>query len=252
MPNGGHLRIEATNETLERPPPAVADLPPGRYTVLTVADTGCGMTPEVVSKVFDPFFTTKAVGKGTGLGLSTVFGIVEQASGKIAVASEPGRGSTFTVYLPVCDEPRHPVRVEAEEQAQRGGRETVLLVEDEDAVRRSARRMLERNDFRVIEARQGREALRLLEAHERVDVVLSDIVMPEVSGKELMRAVAETWPEIPVVLMSGYAHNQDASPLSGPVLSKPFSEKALLARVREALDGARRTGSAVVPTVPAA
>jgi two-component system, cell cycle sensor histidine kinase and response regulator CckA len=256
MPNGGHLRIEARNETVDKAPPGCGDLAPGKYAVLAVGDTGCGMTPEIICKIFEPFFTTKAFGKGTGLGLSTVFGIVEQAKGSIAVASEPGRGSRFTIYLPVCDAPEDRDRVQAQGEAHRGRNETVLLVEDEEPVRRAARRILERNHFRVIEASNGVEGLRMLEAHHRVDVILSDIVMPELSGKELVRAVAETRPEIPVVLMSGYAHHQDVSPLSGVVLLKPFTETTLLGRIREALESVPRIGGshplASTPTSPTA
>jgi PAS domain S-box-containing protein len=240
MPNGGHLRIEARNETFAQAPPGCGDLPPGKYAMLAVADTGCGIAPEIIGKIFDPFFTTKTLGKGTGLGLSTVFGIVEQANGRIAVTSDPGRGSTFTVYLPACDAPDDRDSVPTRQEVHRGRSETVLLVEDEEAVRRSARRVLERNDFRVIEACNGVEALRVLEAHDRVDVILSDVAMPELSGKELSRAVADTRPDIPVVLMSGYPHHQDESPLSAVVLSKPFTDSTLLARIREALESARR------------
>jgi CheY-like chemotaxis protein len=206
--------------------------------VLSVADTGSGISPEILPMIFEPFFTTKEKGHGTGLGLSTVYGIVKEAGGTIAVSSSPGRGTTFTLYLPACqsDEshdarPAHVSRV-------RGRGERVLVVDDEDAVRRVARRMLEENGFSVLEVGSAAEALRRLRDEGPVDVVLTDVVMPQVSGTELAAAVRTLRPQqpgVPVVFMSGYSDWPSGPDDAAQVLLKPFTADALVARVREAL-----------------
>jgi PAS domain S-box-containing protein len=241
MPGGGEIRIGTSNVTIERPPPGCEALASGRYAVLSVSDEGCGMAPEVLSRIFEPFFTTKDKGKGTGLGLSTAYGIVEQARGRIAVASEPGKGTTFTVYLPTDESAaREELKVE-ETPRERGHGQTVLVVEDEDAVRRVARRMLEENGFSVLEAGCVAEGLRRLQ-DDSVDLVLTDVIMPQGSGTDLEAAAAELRPNVPVVLMSGYSDWQRASARSGRVLVKPFTADALVARIHEALASGGRGG----------
>jgi PAS domain S-box-containing protein len=237
MPAGGTLRIETHNE--EVAPGAVAGLPPGRYVALAVQDNGAGIPPDVLPRIFEPFFTTKQPGKGTGLGLATVHGVVEQAHGKIAVTSAPGRGTRFTIRLPVCGTAATPARAVAREAPPHGHGERVLLVEDDDAVRSTIRRMLERNGYAVLEATSGREALARFRATPDVALVLSDSVMPEGSGPALAAAIRESRRAVPVVLMSGYA-DRESGP--DPVIAKPFTSGTLLATVQRALARAAPAG----------
>jgi signal transduction histidine kinase/CheY-like chemotaxis protein len=235
MPTGGELRVSTSNSMLEHPPANCEGLAPGRYALLTIEDTGSGMTPEILSKMFEPFFTTKEKGKGTGLGLSTVYGIVEEAHGTIAVTSVPGQGTTFTIYLPACDEAQVLSPPLPDVSRKRGQGEKILLVEDEDKVRGIVRRILEDSGFCVIAARSAAEALRHLQDGGAADLVLSDIVMPQVSGTELATSIRALRPGLPVVLMSGYSEWQRMSPEYGPVLQKPFTAEGLVARLQEAL-----------------
>jgi CheY-like chemotaxis protein len=199
------------------------------------------MTPEVLSRIFEPFFTTKEQGKGTGLGLSTVFGIVQQANGRIDVASEPGKGTTFTLQFPACaaaaSEP-----APAPSLAVDGAGATVLLVEDEDPVRRIANQLLSRNGFRVLEAKSGDEAL-LRVVDGPVDLVLTDVVMPRMSGPELALRLQRARPDLPVVFMSGYSERQGDWEDGTVVLSKPFTAETLLAKLHEALHPERASAS---------
>jgi PAS domain S-box-containing protein len=232
MPNGGRLTLRTE------------DVRPGgrsgpTWTRIVVEDTGVGMDEDTRSRAFEPFFTTKAVGSGTGLGLSTVFGIVTQSGGDVQIESEPGRGTTVLMSFPtVADAPAPHVEKRAEP---RSGAVTVLLVEDEDIVRHLAWRILDEAGFAVIEARNGREALERMEEHPDVRLVLTDLVMPEMGGRELGRAVRERWPAVPVLYMSGYsgAHleRQGAIERGAPFLQKPFGWDALLREVRSLLDG---------------
>jgi PAS domain S-box-containing protein len=215
-------------------------VPPGRYAALRVEDDGMGMTDEVKAHLFEPFFTTKPRGKGTGLGLATVYGIVKQSGGHVHVDSAPGQGSAFEVLLPAVDD-----AVEASAAASLTGRppgsETVVLVEDEVALRRLVREVLTEAGYDVLEAANGEEALRACAARaqrgERVDLVLTDVVMPGMSGRQLAARVREIVPESRVLLMSGY---DDDDVRSGePILAKPFSAGMLARRVREVLDAKR-------------
>jgi two-component system, cell cycle sensor histidine kinase and response regulator CckA len=214
----------------------------GRYVRLTVSDTGTGMTIEQRDRAFEPFFTTKPPGKGTGLGLATVYGIIKQSGGYIWVESEQHRGTTFRIYLPRVDAPADPV---AEPGAQRpiaaASNATVLLCEDEEGVRRLAVRVLERRGFHVLEAALPGEALHIAAQHDGpIDLLVSDVVMPEMSGGELAQQVRRDRPGMRVLLTSGYtqmeAFDSDTVDLGFPFLPKPFTPETLVAKVDEVLD----------------
>jgi PAS domain S-box-containing protein len=244
MPRGGRLTIETANVDLDatyaRSHPGVA---PGPHVMLAVSDTGQGIAPDVLSQIFDPFFTTKETGKGTGLGLATVHGIVKQSGGHIFVYSEPQHGSTFKVYLPRQQEAGMVVETTpAPEATLQPGSETVLLVEDEESLRNIVRECLEANGYTVIEARHAPHALEIVEAHSApIHLLITDVVMPGMSGRELVSRVATSHAETRVLYMSGYT--DDAVVLHGVLaadvafLQKPFTEQALARKVREVLDG---------------
>ncbi len=246
MPRGGTLTIRTANVKLDesyaerRREVAVV---PGRYVMLSVADTGTGMTAEVQERVFEPFFTTKAAGVGTGLGLSTVYGIVKQSGGYIWTYSEPGLGTAFKIYLPLVDVAEEVGESGKRKSATRlAGRETVLVAEDDSALRYVACRALRTFGYSVLEARNGREALGLCERYEGpIHLVLSDLVMPEMSGSELAERIAARHPGVKVLLMSGYAGDEAARMsilrAGDAFIEKPFAVDTLAARVREVLDG---------------
>jgi signal transduction histidine kinase/CheY-like chemotaxis protein len=242
MPTGGKLTIETANVKLdEEYAHSHIAVTPGRYVMLSVSDTGVGMTPEVRDRVFEPFFTTKEMGKGTGLGLSTVYGIVKQSGGNIWVYSEPGRGTTFKIYLPRMDEPLDE-RVErmVEKELPRGD-ETILLVEDDKEVRMLAMRILKTQGYRVLEASHGGDALQVLKEREgSIHLLLTDVVMPEMSGRELANRLIPFHPKMKVLYMSGYT---DSAIVHHGVLDKgvnyiqkPFTVDGLARKVREVLD----------------
>ncbi|HEV8431166.1 MAG TPA: response regulator [Pyrinomonadaceae bacterium] len=242
MPQGGVLTIETTNfEVDPKYNSKHLGLPPGGYVMLAVSDTGCGMDQETRARIFEPFFTTKDKGKGTGLGLSTVYGIVKQSGGNIWVYSEPSRGTTLKVYLPQLEGEEQPVERVPAESAAPGGWETILLVEDEDIVRGLARQILEQAGYQVHDASGGEEALRLCrELTEPIHLLLTDVVMPETSGKEIAQRLASLRPEARVLFMSGYT--DDAIVHHGVLdsnvefIQKPFTPVALARKVREVLD----------------
>lgn len=243
MPNGGKLVIATGNVSLDE---AYArthlGTNPGRYVKLAVIDTGIGMDRQTQARLFEPFFTTKQVGKGTGLGLSTVFGIVRQCGGGIAVESEPGRGATFQVYLPHVDGAAEVSRT-APPPAPQKGSETILLVEDNDPVRRVVRQILEEHGYQVLEARVASEALRLCADHAgTIHLMVTDVVMPEMSGPELAKRVAVARGGTRVLFMSGYADDSAMQHgIKDPAtayLQKPFTTEALTGKVRELLDQA--------------
>ncbi|HPQ15518.1 MAG TPA: response regulator, partial [Bryobacteraceae bacterium] len=241
MPQGGVLTIKTSNETLrEQDLTEHPELRPGPYVLLTVADTGEGMDETTRSRLFEPFFTTKGLGKGTGLGLSTVYGIVKQSGGDIAIWSEPGRGAISRIYLPGLDSETEPPR-EAEEPSNRMERSgTVLLAEDEPGLRNMIRQVLKTHGYSVHAARDGRDALRLYtELSEKVDLLLTDVVMPQMNGHELARELTAIQPDLKVVYMSGYAEHVLArygvSHEGAAFLKKPFTPQELRNRVREAL-----------------
>ena len=242
MPAGGKLTIETANVELDQEyARGHTSVAPGRYAMVAVSDTGSGMSPEVQARLFEPFFTTKEVGKGTGLGLATVYGIVKQSGGNIWVYSEPDKGATFKIYLPLVDEPvsaAEPNRGAAKVQT---GSETVLLVEDEEAVRALAGRTLRRDGYTVLEAGDSEEALRVAAGHAGpIHLLLTDVVMPGMSGRLLAQRLAESTPDMKVIYMSGYT--DDAIVHHGvlepglTLLQKPFTPKALARIVREVLD----------------
>jgi CheY-like chemotaxis protein len=246
MPGGGALTVE-TSEVLLGPGPRpddAADVPPGRWVRISVEDTGHGMDAATRARMFEPFFTTKPIGEGSGLGLAAAHGIVQGAGGAIGVRTAPGRGTRVSVFLPRADgEP--VVRVARHGARDLGGRgETVLLVEDEPQVLALAARALERRGYVVLTAPDGASALRVAEAAlERVDLLVTDVAMPDLDGRALARQLRERRPSLPVLFISGYTAASPAE-LEAPLLAKPFTPAALAARVRELLDAARSSARA--------
>jgi CheY-like chemotaxis protein len=240
MPSGGRLIIETANAWREPEQAVDRAAPVGACVMIAVTDTGCGMDKETARRAFEPFFTTKGPGKGTGLGLSTCYGIVKQSGGQMSIYSEPGRGSVFKVYLPCCDRQQAATEgVDAPEAPPRGD-ETILLVEDDGQVRTAVSRMLAGAGYRVVEVSSGEEALDALAASAGgVRLVLTDVVLPGLSGPELVDRLARFWPELPAVCMSGYTDHvlRDQVLRSGvDFMQKPFGPAALARKVRQALE----------------
>jgi CheY-like chemotaxis protein len=245
MPDGGPLEIATANVELAEPARDVG-LPSGRYVSLSVRDGGCGMSEEVRARIFEPFFTTKET--GTGLGLATVYGIVRQAGGAIRVESRPGGGTRFTVLLPAAEEQVARVVLPVAASAPRGLGETIVLAEDDDALRVVLGRVLAGAGYRVISGRNGAEALEAARAREgRVDLLLTDLVMPRMNGAELADALSREQPAMKVLFMTG--HMEDVTVLdrlgsgSADVVQKPFTNEALLGAVRRLLGPARATAA---------
>jgi two-component system, cell cycle sensor histidine kinase and response regulator CckA len=245
MPAGGTLTIETKRAIIPagREDASTRGVPPGDYVVFRVSDTGTGIDRETQAKIFEPFFTTKPLGEGTGLGLSTVYGIVQQSSGVITVESEPGAGTSFRIFLPRTAELAAPSAdtpaAGTVRTAHRRRRNTVLLVEDDDGVRQLTRRILEQFGFGVFEARNGAEALELLDSGPRIDAVVSDVVMPGMSGRELVGRLRLRRPDLPVLFLSGYTGDELGEEVRGQphqaFLQKPFSPDALAAALEELL-----------------
>jgi two-component system, cell cycle sensor histidine kinase and response regulator CckA len=249
MPNGGRLTIETANAYLDENYTAShIGAAPGHHVMLAVSDNGAGIDEEVQSHIFEPFFTTKQASKGTGLGLSTVYGIVKQSGGNIWVYSEPGRGTTFKVYLPRVDEAADARTHADQDEVECRGTETVLLVEDETAVRQLAARALREAGFTVIEASGADEALRLIEpgleaGTPQIQMLVTDVVMPGMGGKELADRIVAAHPSIKALFITGYTdnaivHNGHLGP-GIDILQKPFRPRDLARKVREVLDAAR-------------
>jgi two-component system cell cycle sensor histidine kinase/response regulator CckA len=247
MPAGGGLTVETANILLDESHSKKAtDMPPGRYIVLTVSDTGCGMDAETQARIFEPFFTTKEAGKGTGLGLSTVYGIVKQSDGFISVYSELGHGTTFKVYFPAVDAEICPTKPKVALMQQRGGSETILLVEDARAVRTLTQKVLEQNGYNVLPASNLPEAVRIAEKRQgSIHLLLTDVIMPGGSGPDIAAGCAKRNPELRILYMSGYARtalaHQEILESGSHLLQKPYSPDGLLQAVREVLDEPRRT-----------
>jgi len=241
MPKGGSITVGTRDVYLDDEYVArQQDLTAGRYVLLSVSDTGCGMDRATLARIFEPFFTTKAIGKGTGLGLAMVYGIVKASGGHATVESEPGRGTSFHLFLPAVDQPENAV-LSPSRCPHPPGTETVLLVEDEVGVRSLARQALESKGYRVLEASDGEIALQICRDHgESIDLILSDVVMPRMGGRELCEKVADICPSTRVIFTSGYT--DDAVVRNGvyqaesDFLQKPFTVNTLLRKVREVLD----------------
>jgi PAS domain S-box-containing protein len=243
----------ATREEARAARSADVEVPDPEYVLLAVSDSGCGMTTEVQARIFEPFFTTKPVGQGTGLGLSTVYGIVKQSDGFIWAESEPGSGTTFRMFLPRIAAGRAPGAAADPETTPLGGTETILVVEDEDIVRSLACRGLREQGYKVLEARHGVEALRQVrEQPRKIDLVISDVVMPELGGRELGQRLAGLQPDLPVLYMSGYTGDdviqRGLLDPGAPFQQKPFTPESLARKVREMLDARRPAPVAAVPS----
>jgi two-component system, cell cycle sensor histidine kinase and response regulator CckA len=243
MPKGGRILIETANVELDETyAQDHATVRPGRYVMLAVTDTGIGMAADTVAHIFEPFYTTKESGRGTGLGLSTVYGIVKQSGGYIWVYSEPGKGTSFKVYLPrVDDRVEAASKVEAPGAPARNGNETILLVEDEPAVRELTRMVLAGRGYSILEALNPQDAERLAGSHRgEIHLLLTDVVMPGISGRELAKRLTARHPHLRVLYMSGYTYNviaEDGTLEEGiSFLQKPFTPQALAQKVRETLD----------------
>ncbi len=241
MPSGGDIRIETSNVVLgEEIRNEYSYFQPGSYVVLTVSDTGHGMDKETQSRIFEPFFTTKEQGKGTGLGLSTVYGIIKQSRGYIFAQSQVNVGTTFRIYLPRVEDAvdaQNPMPVA---KTAKGGSETVLLVEDEESVRELVKETLESKGYKVLEAEQGDVALRIATSHPgQIDILISDVVMPGMSGRDLAKKLSETHPHIKILYVSGYTEeaiiHQGVLEAGTAFLQKPFTLQALSRKVRDVL-----------------
>ena len=243
MPNGGRLIIETSSTDLDNPSKGSRPvLAPGGYVLLAVTDNGTGMDAETQAHIFEPFFTTKEKGKGTGLGLATVYGVVKQSGGHIWVYSEPGKGTSFKIYLPRVEEALKasvevsgPVKLPAEMPR---GSETILLAEDEQDVREIAREFLTMSGYTVLEAKDGIDALEAARNHsEKIDILLTDMVMPGMAGRDLARHLTVLRPGIKVIFMSGYteysATHHDGWDPSSVLLTKPFTRETLVHTIRD-------------------
>jgi nitrogen-specific signal transduction histidine kinase/ActR/RegA family two-component response regulator len=242
MPNGGKLTVTTANTTLDKKHlNNFSDMCAGDYVMIAIEDTGTGMSEEVKAHLFEPFFTTKPPGKGTGLGLATCFGIVKQNTGHINVHSELGRGTTFKIYFPQVQSALEAPRVRIMPTEVAGGNETVLLVEDEPVVRELAAATLREKGYTVVEAVNGEEGLRMARQHDgKIDLVLTDVVMPVMGGKEMADALSTSHPDTKILFTSGYT--EDAMGHHGVLrpgilfLQKPYMTTALSRKVREVLD----------------
>jgi CheY-like chemotaxis protein len=242
MPKGGKLTLKTDNVYLDEAYARLhEDVKPGQYVLLVVSDTGCGMDEDTRSRIFEPFFTTKELGKGTGLGLATVYGIVKQGEGHIWVYSEVDKGTVFKIYFPNVDPEEGRTERETDRRLESlQGSETILVVEDDELVRRTAVRILRDHNYVVYEARSGEEALEICGSPSTdIDLMLSDMVMPKMSGLELSRLVIEKRPSIGVIFMSGYTENgsdhREVVDAGGVFVQKPLIPSELARKVREVL-----------------
>jgi signal transduction histidine kinase/ActR/RegA family two-component response regulator len=239
MPEGGELRLMTENSKLRGRATVLHDLPEGDYVVLSVTDTGCGMTPEIAAKAFDPFFTTKPIGQGTGLGLSMVYGFTRQSGGKVTIDSRVGAGTTVSIYLPKLEGDDFPVAIKSQAPTAPlvASPKTVLVIDDESAVRTLCAEVLREAGYNVIEAGDGLAGLSLLESNLHFDMLVTDIGMPGINGREMADRARRTRPELRVLYITGYAEkaafpNGNVDPGSH-LLTKPFAIQDLLARVEQ-------------------
>jgi two-component system, cell cycle sensor histidine kinase and response regulator CckA len=243
MPDGGHLVIELGEAEVEPGGAGPRGLPPGRWVSLRVSDTGRGIEPAVLERIFEPFFTTKKVGEGTGLGLSIVHGIISQHDGHVLVASVVGRGTTFHIYLPAATSAAEAPRASAPREATPlpHGTETILVAEDDEAVRCVTIRTLQDLGYRVLAAADATTCLTLpRDELDHVDLLLTDVVMPDMNGRQLYQALAALRPRLKVAFMSGYPGDvldRRGVGVGTPLLMKPFTTEALASAVRRALSG---------------
>jgi signal transduction histidine kinase/ActR/RegA family two-component response regulator len=248
MPQGGKLILETSNVDLEQNSPSRREIvPAGKYVVVAVTDTGCGMDEETLSRIFEPFYTTKELGKGSGLGLATVYGIVKQSGGFIWVYSEPGQGATFKVYFPRVENPLTTASADKPSLEIRQGTETVLLVENAEPLRALAKDFLKSSGYAVLEAENGKEALRIASAYGGpIQLLLTDVIMPGMGGKQLAQQLTSLRPATKVLYMSGYPNDgivQSGILATGLVfLEKPFTREILLRKVRQVLDDLPQPG----------
>jgi CheY-like chemotaxis protein len=242
MPDGGRLTIETSNVQLERDyatQHAVVD--PGPYVMLTVSDSGTGMDAATKARIFEPFFTTKSQGRGTGLGLATVYGVVKQSGGYVWVYSELGHGTTFKVYLPMVQAPAEKTAPEKTVQGHQPGTETILFVEDEQSVRELVSEYLSARGYEVLDAADGQQALDIAAVHAgKIQLLITDVVMPRLSGRELAARLTAARPDLKVLYISGYTDDSvfRHGVLQGGMdfMQKPFNLKALAAKIREVLE----------------
>ena len=238
----GQITIETGNASLDETYCAQhAGFVPGEYVRLAVSDDGCGMDSETLAHLFEPFFTTKGVGRGTGLGLATLYGVVKQNQGFVNVYSEPGQGTTFTIYWPRHRGQAAPAALAGPAEPARRGHETVLLVEDEPALLHLGTMMLEKLGYRVLAAGTPGEAIRLAEEHAgAIHLLMTDVVMPEMNGRDLARRLLSLYPNLKRLFMSGYPASVIAPhgvlDDGEQFLQKPFAQRELAAKIREALE----------------
>jgi CheY-like chemotaxis protein len=242
MPTGGKLTIETANVHLDEAyAQAHHAVVPGPYVMLAMSDSGSGMDAETKSRIFEPFFTTKELGKGTGLGLATVYGIVKQSGGNIWIYSEPGQGTTFKIYLPRVAGDVEPIKSEALPALHLPGSETILVVEDNDNLREVICKTLGKQGYVVLEAANGKDALQIFDNRTwPIDLLLVDVVLPQMSGAEVVKRLQEFDPNLKVLYMSGYTNNaivhHGVLDTDVAFLQKPFKGTALLLKIRDVLD----------------
>lgn len=242
MKNGGQLSIETSAYTIiQEEQKGEEVLPAGQYVLITVKDTGTGIPPDILRRIFEPFFSTKEIGSGTGLGLSTVYGIIKQTGGIITVQSTEGQGTEFSIYFPVCkEEMQQNILETVDHKKDLSGAETILLVEDEDAVRLFVVRALKNKGYTVFEASCGETALEILQNNPQIDLMITDVVMPKIEGPELMNRARIIKPQLKVIFISGYAEDAFRERLQTEAhiqfLSKPFTLKDLAIKVKDILE----------------
>jgi CheY-like chemotaxis protein len=241
MPTGGKITLQSSSVTVSQNFHEQRFIVPGPYVVISVSDTGHGMDKETQSRIFEPFFTTKEKGKGTGLGLSTVYGIVKQSNGYVYPQSEIGSGTTFYIYLPKVEDSAEGVSPAKSQESEHGGCETVLLVEDEESVRELVRETLAMRGYKVLEAENGENGLHIAETcPDHIDILITDVVMPGMGGRELAKQLLVLRPGISVLYLSGYTEDavvhQGALGPGTAFLQKPFTLQSLAKKVRDVLN----------------